>query len=137
VADWRSARIGGEPAEGRADYRKVEKPMRKSLLCTLCLIWVPATELLAQQPAETTFVRPYESDERVEPVRTRTPLPNQLVYERAVFRAQQRVARLEARKWLGVSTSRPLVQDHTDRTAYPRFGYPNFATSPQVRVHMR
>jgi|GEM_PF-3334603 len=45
----------------------------------------------------------------------RTLTPEQLIYERAAFRARQRIARLERNEWLGISPYRPAV------TASPYF----------------
>ena len=108
--------------------------MRISLLSTLCLLLIPAMPVRAEPPAESTFVKPYKSEGDV---RMRTPLTSQLVYERAVFRARQRAARLETRKWLGVSTARPLVQDHFERVTYPRPAYPWYGTHSPSRVRIQ
>lgn len=122
--------------------------MRKSLLWTLCLLLVPAVPSAAQTPAPgfkqrgpaaqpeapTSFVKPYESEPYVRP---RTPLATQLVYERAAFRAQQRTARLEARKWLGYSTSRPFVREHLENTSFPRHGYPYCGLVQPPHLHIQ
>ncbi len=71
------------------------------------------------------------------PVRqyVRAPInPNQrLIYERAAELARQRDARLETKKWMGISPSRPAVRHgHYSADLNMGLGYPYIAPAPPL-----
>ena len=95
--------------------------MRKPFLWTICLLAVSAAPAAAQTPAPNstkqristsrteanTFVKPVEAEAYL---RSRMPMANKMVYERAAYRDRQRMARLEVRKWRGSSAHRPFAE---------------------------
>jgi hypothetical protein len=80
--------------------------MRKPLVCAICLVLLQAAPALAQTPYGPSF----DPDLPNPGFARRAPLPNHLIFERAQYQASMRTARIEARRWMGISPSRPTVQ---------------------------
>ena len=79
--------------------------MRSLLTCfILSAVFLQADTAAAQQPE-------YDSANSVkrQNVQKRKSFAEKLIHERAVLRAKQRTARMQARKWLGVSRLRPNI----------------------------
>ncbi len=100
--------------------------MIESLTC-LCLVLADPQFLSAQPTNRLTFSVAYERvvDEPYDrtakqPFHRRMTLPQELIFRRAAFRARQRVARIESRKWL----ERSLLRPRRPRAVAPADWYP-------------
>jgi len=80
--------------------------MRKLGTCIcLCVFLAQSNVLRAQSSNEMT---PGQQARRQ--VRKRMSFSEEIIYRRALYRAQQRASRTEARKWLGYSPLRPNIR---------------------------
>lgn len=87
------------------------RKMRPRLVGLLSLGLIPLGGLLADDAAPAPTANPPEKPNVVaRRPQPRTTVQEKLIQERAAFRARQRVARMEARSWAGVSPQRPNVR---------------------------
>lgn len=83
-----------------------------------------SSELLRSKPAPSKHMAPSLSD----PIPQRSPRvvnADQLLYERAAYRARQRLSRIEERKWAGILTGRPNAATHANQFDPFQFSSPN------------
>lgn len=83
--------------------------MTRFLTCLgVCLVAALVTTASAQQPRQPYEPAPAAAKSR-RAERPRSVPAEYLIHQRAVYQARQRLARIELRKWQGVSRLRPAV----------------------------
>jgi hypothetical protein len=125
------ARLMGGARMGLRIQGRMETAMRTTLLWTLCVGCLCCASARGQEPAGESAAESYEGGWT-----RRSPSASELIHERAAFSAKQRTARMEARKWIGVSTARPFVHDSLHRAAFPYAGLPWWYSSGASDVHV-
>jgi hypothetical protein len=106
-----SVAVAQEPVLDRPAPANVSVQSGKPVAPSVLVEPVVQQPLIQQSGIDTRSQSPISAVPIYRPYReeTTTSTAQRMIHERAAYKAQQRRARLESMKWLGVSSSRPTI----------------------------